>query len=158
VPLLPPADDLIRAVADIPLIGDLFRHAQNWDYQPVGTLRYIESAQDGYRIIPDHLLLMTERYLEIAAELAKDTVDENLYRSATPTAADVGAATWAVPALPLSAKGHRPVEPRQQSTGYIFDGASAAHGDVGDYLAGRAVGRLPPERTDTAEAVPGFSR
>ena len=45
VPLLPPADDLIRAVANIPLIGDLFKQAENWDYQPVGTLRYIESAE-----------------------------------------------------------------------------------------------------------------
>jgi Lipase (class 3) len=77
VPLLPPADDLIRAVADIPLIGDLFRQAENWDYQPVGTLRFIESAKDGYKVIPDHLLLMAERHLEIAAELAKDMVDEN---------------------------------------------------------------------------------
>ena len=77
VPLLPPADDLIRAVAHIPLIGDLFRQAENWNYQPVGTLRYIESAKDGYKVIPDHLLLMAERHLEIAAELAKDMVDEN---------------------------------------------------------------------------------
>jgi pimeloyl-ACP methyl ester carboxylesterase len=77
VPLLPPADDLISAVTDIPLIGDLFRQAENWDYQPVGTLRYIESAKDGYEAIPDHPLLMTERHLEIAAELAKDVVDKN---------------------------------------------------------------------------------
>ena len=77
VPLLPPADGLIRTVAYIPLIGDLFRQAENWDYQPVGTLRYIESAKDGYKVIPDHLLLMAERHLEIAAELAKDMVDEN---------------------------------------------------------------------------------
>jgi hypothetical protein len=77
VPLLPPADDLISAVTDIPLIGDLFRQAENWDYQPVGTLRYIESAKDGYKAIPDHPLLMTERHLEIAAELAKDVVDKN---------------------------------------------------------------------------------
>jgi hypothetical protein len=77
VPLLPPADDLIRAVADIPLIGDLFRQAETWDYQPVGTLRYIESAKDGYKVIPDHPLLMAERLLEIAAELARDMVDDN---------------------------------------------------------------------------------
>jgi hypothetical protein len=30
VPLLLPADELIRAVADIPLIGDLFRQAETW--------------------------------------------------------------------------------------------------------------------------------
>jgi hypothetical protein len=28
-------------------------------------------------VTPDHLLLMTERHLEIAAELAKDMVDES---------------------------------------------------------------------------------
>jgi pimeloyl-ACP methyl ester carboxylesterase len=77
VPLLPPADDLIRAVADMPLIGDLFRQAEHWDYQPVGALRYIESAKDGYKVVPDYPLLMAERYLEIAAELAKDMVDGN---------------------------------------------------------------------------------
>ncbi len=77
VPLLPPADDLIRAAADIPLIGDLFRQAENWDYQPVGTLRYIESAADGYKVIADHPLLMDERLLEIAAELAKDVIADN---------------------------------------------------------------------------------
>jgi hypothetical protein len=77
VPLLPPADDLIRAAAEIPLIGDLFKQADNWDYQPVGTLRYIESAKDGYEVIADHPLLMDERLLEIAAELAKDVIQEN---------------------------------------------------------------------------------
>jgi len=77
VPLLPPADDLIRAVAEIPLIGDLFKQAEDWDYQPVGTLRYIESAKDGYAVIPDRPLLMAERLMEIAAEIAKDVVDEN---------------------------------------------------------------------------------
>jgi pimeloyl-ACP methyl ester carboxylesterase len=77
VPLLPPADDLISAVADIPLIGDLFRRAENWDYQPVGTLRYIESPEHGCKVVTDYPLLMTERYLEIAAELAKDMVDGN---------------------------------------------------------------------------------
>jgi pimeloyl-ACP methyl ester carboxylesterase len=77
VPLLPPADDLIRAMAEIPLIGDLFKRAEQWDYQPVGTLRYIESAKDGYQVIADHPLLMDERLLEIAAEIARDVVDES---------------------------------------------------------------------------------
>jgi hypothetical protein len=77
VPLLPPADDLIRAMAEIPLIGDLFKRAEQWDYQPVGTLRYIESANDGYQVIADHPLLMDERLLEIAAEIARDVVDES---------------------------------------------------------------------------------
>lgn len=77
MPLLPPADDLIRAVAAIPLIGDLFKQAEQWDYQPVGTLRYIESAKDGYEVIPDHPVLMTERLMEIAAEIAKDVIEDS---------------------------------------------------------------------------------
>jgi hypothetical protein len=74
VPLLPPADDLIRAAADIPLLGDLFKQAENWDYQAVGKLQYIESATDGYKVIGDRPLLMDERLLEIAGELADDVV------------------------------------------------------------------------------------
>jgi triacylglycerol lipase len=77
VPLLPPADGLIRAVAAIPPIGDLFKQAEQWDYQPVGTLRYIESAKDAYEVIPDHPLLMAERLMEIAAEIAKDVIDDS---------------------------------------------------------------------------------
>jgi hypothetical protein len=77
VPLLPPSDALIRALAAIPLIGDLLKQAEQWDYQPVGTLRYIKSTKDGYEVIPDHPLLMDERLMEIAAELAKDVIDEH---------------------------------------------------------------------------------
>ncbi|MEM7022008.1 MAG: lipase family protein [Pseudomonadota bacterium] len=77
VPLLPPSDDLIAAVADLPWIGDLFKRAENWDYQPVGTLRYISSPENDYKVIPDHPLLMDERLLEIAGEIAKDAVDWN---------------------------------------------------------------------------------
>ena len=75
VPLLPPADDFIKAVAEIPVIGDLFKQAESWDYQPVGTLRYIESAADAYKVTPDTPLLMDERLLEVVAELAEDVVD-----------------------------------------------------------------------------------
>jgi hypothetical protein len=75
VPLLPPADDFIKAVADIPVIGKLFKQAENWDYQPVGTLSYIESAADDYKVIPDYPLLMEERLLDVAAELAEDVID-----------------------------------------------------------------------------------
>lgn len=77
VPLLPPADGLIKAAAAIPLIGKLFKQAEHWDYQPVGTLRYIESAKDGYKVIPDHPLLMDERLVEMAAEIARDVAEEN---------------------------------------------------------------------------------
>jgi hypothetical protein len=77
VPLLPPADGFIDAVADIPVIGDLFKQAESWDYQPVGTLRYIESAANGYEVTPDYPLLMDERLVEVSAELAKDVIDRN---------------------------------------------------------------------------------
>jgi hypothetical protein len=77
VPLLPPADDFIKAVAEIPVIGELFKQAANWDYQPVGTLSYIESAADGYKVTPDYPLLMDERLAEVAFELGKDIYDEN---------------------------------------------------------------------------------
>jgi hypothetical protein len=72
VPLVPPSDALIRLLADTPKIGELFKKAENWDYQPVGTLRYIESARHGYRVIGDETLLMTERMWEIAGEIVED--------------------------------------------------------------------------------------
>jgi pimeloyl-ACP methyl ester carboxylesterase len=75
VPLLPPADDFIKLVAEIPVIGGLFKQAENWDYQPVGTLSYIESATEDYRIVPD--CPTAERLGEIAFELARDIYDQN---------------------------------------------------------------------------------
>jgi Lipase (class 3) len=75
VPLLPPADDFIKAVAEIPVIGELFKQAEDWDYQPVGTLSYIESAANDYRVVPD--CSMAERLGDIAFELAKDIYDED---------------------------------------------------------------------------------
>ena len=78
VPLLAPADDFIKAVAEIPVIGELFKQAESWDYQPVGTLSYIESAKDGYKVIPDHQELMAERLGSVAYELLQDIYDENL--------------------------------------------------------------------------------
>jgi pimeloyl-ACP methyl ester carboxylesterase len=77
VPLLPPADDFIKLVAEIPVIGDLFKQAENWDYEPVGTLSYIESAADDYQVIPDNSVLMDERLAEVAFELGKDLYDED---------------------------------------------------------------------------------
>jgi hypothetical protein len=72
VPLLPPADDFIRLLADLPEIGKLFKEAEGWDYQPVGTLAYIESARHDYRVIGDRALLMAERLWHVAGELAED--------------------------------------------------------------------------------------
>lgn len=75
VPLLPPSDAFIRLVADLPLIGSLFKKAEHWDYEAVGTLRYIESKDHSYKIIPDNPLLMPERLAEIVVELGEDVID-----------------------------------------------------------------------------------
>jgi Lipase (class 3) len=72
VPLLPPADDFLKLLADLPEIGKLFKGAENWDYQPVGTLAYIESPKRAYRVIGDEPLLMTERLCGVAGELTED--------------------------------------------------------------------------------------
>jgi hypothetical protein len=75
VPLLPPADDFIKVVAEIPVIGGLFKQAENWDYQPVGSLSYVESAGNDYQVVSNPS--MAERLGEIAYELAKDIYDDN---------------------------------------------------------------------------------
>jgi triacylglycerol lipase len=77
VPLLPPADDFIKAAAEIPVIGELFKQAENWDYQAVGTLSYIESATEDYKVTADDPLLMDERLGEIALELGEDIYKED---------------------------------------------------------------------------------
>jgi Lipase (class 3) len=72
VPLMPPSDDFIRLLADLPEIGKLFKKAENWDYQPVGALAYIEAPKRDYRVIGDEPLLMPERLWQLASELAED--------------------------------------------------------------------------------------
>ncbi len=59
VPLLPPVEQFTgfaaKFVALIPRVGPQiagwFRDAEAWDYEPVGTMQFIESAQDKYQII-----------------------------------------------------------------------------------------------------------
>jgi hypothetical protein len=72
VPLMPPSDDFIELLADLPEIGELLRKAENWDYQPVGTLAYIEAPKRDYRVIGDEPLLMAERMWQLASELAEN--------------------------------------------------------------------------------------
>ncbi|MGH6899729.1 MAG: lipase family protein [Geminicoccaceae bacterium] len=72
VPLLPPSDDFIELLADLPEIGKLFKKCENWDYQPVGTLAYIERPKRDYRVIGDEPLLMTERLWHLAGEIVED--------------------------------------------------------------------------------------
>lgn len=45
VPFVPPQNQLAHALASIPVLGGIFAGADNWNYQPVGHLLYIE--QDG---------------------------------------------------------------------------------------------------------------
>jgi hypothetical protein len=72
VPLVPPSDAFIRLLADVPEIGELFKKAENWDYQPVGTLRYIERSRRDYRVIGDEPWLMAERMWHLAGEIVED--------------------------------------------------------------------------------------
>jgi hypothetical protein len=75
VPLLPPAEEFIEMAAKIPVIGELFKRAKNWDYQPVGTLSYIESASNGYGVVHD--CSMAERLGDIVYELGQDIYSED---------------------------------------------------------------------------------
>jgi hypothetical protein len=77
VPLLPPADEFINLVAEIPVIGELFEQATGWDYQPVGTLSYVESAADGYKVVPDSDPLMDQRLADIVVEIGEDVYSED---------------------------------------------------------------------------------
>lgn len=58
VPFLPPDSTFITLFSKIPIIGDIFDVALNWDYTPVGTLQYIE--QD-HAITGDYVGLEVER-------------------------------------------------------------------------------------------------
>ncbi|HEX5078930.1 MAG TPA: lipase family protein [Geminicoccaceae bacterium] len=77
VPLLPPADEFIKLVAEIPLIGELFKQAKSWNYQTVGALSYIENAADGYKVVSDSDGLMAERLGNVVIELGEDIYNEN---------------------------------------------------------------------------------
>jgi hypothetical protein len=72
VPLVPPSDAFIGLLADLPEIGPLFRKCASWDYQPVGTLRYIERPRRGYQVIGDEPWLMAERMWHLAGEIVED--------------------------------------------------------------------------------------
>jgi Lipase (class 3) len=76
VPLLPPAEDFVEMAAKLPVIGELFKRAKSWDYQPVGTLSYIESASNGYSVVHD--CSMAERLGDIVYELGRDIYNEDL--------------------------------------------------------------------------------
>jgi hypothetical protein len=54
VPFVPPRLRFIDLAARVPQLGDLFNNAKEWDYTPLGTLRYIK--EDGTVVGDDPLL------------------------------------------------------------------------------------------------------
>jgi hypothetical protein len=66
IPFVPPNLQFIDLIARVPLLHDLFRDAQDWDYTSLGTLRYIK--EDG-TIVRDDLLLHAIRAGEILASV-----------------------------------------------------------------------------------------
>ena len=68
VPFVPPPDDIIGLLADIPEIGKLFRSAEGWNYQPVGNRLYIEKSAE---VVADDAKLDSVRILEIVGKLAE---------------------------------------------------------------------------------------
>jgi hypothetical protein len=54
IPFVPPSLRLIDLAARVRLLGDLFKDAKEWDYAPLGTLRYIK--EDGTVVGDDPLL------------------------------------------------------------------------------------------------------
>jgi hypothetical protein len=68
LPFVPPSDDIIGLLADIPEIGKLFRTAEGWNYQPVGNRLYIEKSGE---VVENNAKLDAVRVLEIVGKLAE---------------------------------------------------------------------------------------
>jgi hypothetical protein len=68
VPFVPPSDDIIGLLADIPELGKLFRSAAGWNYQPVGNRLYIEKSAD---VVEDDSKLDALRIVEIVGKLVE---------------------------------------------------------------------------------------
>lgn len=73
VPFAPPSEDIVKMFAMIPLIGELFKEAEDWDYASVGKRLYIK--EDG-KVMSDSSVLDDIRGLEIVAKLAEGEVEE----------------------------------------------------------------------------------
>jgi hypothetical protein len=74
VPLLPPSDDFIELLEDLPLpsvIKNLLNDAASWDYEAVGTLKYI-NAEGNVALIPTP---MAVRIADIVDKLATDPIE-----------------------------------------------------------------------------------
>jgi len=72
VPFVPPSDDIIGSLADIPDFGTLFRSAAGWNYQPVGNRLYIEKDAD---VVDNDAKLDALRVLEIVGKLLELDVE-----------------------------------------------------------------------------------
>lgn len=72
VPFVPPSDDIIGSLADIPELGALFRSAAGWNYQPVGNRLYIEKDAD---VVDNDAKLDALRVLEIVGKLVELDVE-----------------------------------------------------------------------------------
>jgi triacylglycerol lipase len=68
VPFLPPTEAFIELAEKIPLVGDLFKIAEGWDYAPLGALQYIK---EDHAIIGDDPLLESIRLAELVEALLK---------------------------------------------------------------------------------------
>ena len=73
VPFVPPSDGIIKLFAEIPLVGELFKKAEGWNYAPVGNRLYIKEDGD---VVEDNGLLDDIRGAEIAAKLVGGKVGE----------------------------------------------------------------------------------
>jgi hypothetical protein len=69
VPHLPPSEGgFLDVLSQLPGVGDRFEGLRRFDYQPVGTLRYIDHTG---RIVPDDPFLRAERDLNLALEVIR---------------------------------------------------------------------------------------
>ncbi len=68
VPFLPPEQQFIHLAEQVPLIGELFKEADGWDYAPLGTLFYIDRDHQVETAYP---LLDYLRLLELLAAMLR---------------------------------------------------------------------------------------
>lgn len=67
VPFVPPESEWVDLLARIPQIGRIFREAEDWNYEPLGGLHYIQ--KDG-TVIGDSSKLRAKRIAEIGFDIA----------------------------------------------------------------------------------------
>ena len=76
VPMLPPSDAFISLLSSIPFLPaklkKLLKEAGKWDYETVGTLRYIDSSGNVNPSPPSD----TKRFIEIVGEIVKGDISQ----------------------------------------------------------------------------------